>query len=78
MKRLVTCFAAACLAVGGLTLLGCNNSNLPPAEGSGFAGGNGAFGENPSGPGQYDSAAVDDETAGYHQAPCQRQRELIR
>lgn len=55
MKRLMSFVAAASLAVGGLVLAGCetSNENLPPDERGAYAGGNGAFGENPVNPGAY-------------------------
>ena len=57
MKRLMSLFAVASLAVGGLVLAGCDSSseNLPPNERGAYAGGNGAFGESPVNPGVYSS-----------------------
>ena len=52
MQRLMTFIATASLAVGGLAFVGCE-STLPPDERGAYAGGNGAFGENPVKPGAY-------------------------
>lgn len=56
MKRFLSLVTAAALAVGGLSLAGCqpkNNSDQQSAESGGTAGGNGAFGENPAQPGEH-------------------------
>ena len=57
MRRVLSFVAAGALLVGGFSLVGCesnNQSNLPPDEQGATAGGNGAFGENPARPGDYD------------------------
>ena len=47
-------FAAACLTVSGIALVGCESTNAPPpSERGATAGGNGEFGESPVNPGTY-------------------------
>lgn len=57
MNRLI-CFAmTGALAVGGVSLVGCQseNNNPPPQSNSdnSYEGGNGAFGESPANPGEH-------------------------
>jgi hypothetical protein len=54
MKRLMTLVAAASLALGMFTLPGCESNDQAQSDMSGsYAGGNGAFGEDPVSPGVY-------------------------
>jgi len=62
MKRLITLTAVVCLGVAGLSLVACesdNSNNAPPDQNGVTAGGNGAFGENPDRPGDYNNHNVD-------------------
>jgi hypothetical protein len=63
MKRLTFCLLI-CTALSGAGLVtGCTSSNTTPhdsqANANPYAGGNGAFGEDPSNPGQYASSKLD-------------------
>ncbi|MDB5291777.1 MAG: hypothetical protein JWL69_3018 [Phycisphaerales bacterium] len=57
MMRLTTIVAAAAMTVGGMAFLGCESSNPSGSQStddrSGFAGGNGEFGESPAQAGEY-------------------------
>jgi hypothetical protein len=56
MNRITSLFTAAILAVGACSMVGCespNQTDLPSNERGTTAGGNGAFGENPARPGDY-------------------------
>jgi hypothetical protein len=57
MMRLTTIVAAAAMTVGGMAFLGCESANSSSSQStddrSGFAGGNGEFGESPAQAGEY-------------------------
>ena len=55
MKALMSLAASLSLALGGMGLMGCatDDSTLPKTDRSGFAGGNGEFGETPEKAGRY-------------------------
>ena len=56
MLRVTTLAVATALALGSFALVGCESngqSDLPRDEAGYTAGGNGAFGENPAQPGDY-------------------------
>ena len=66
MKYLMKCLFVCALFTGGATLTGgCtatdSNARNAQADANPYAGGNGAFGEDPVSPGQYASAHVGHE-----------------
>lgn len=52
--KLTSVLVAAALAIGGICIGGCQSGQSQPSDqNNGFAGGNGAFGENPVNPGEH-------------------------
>lgn len=51
--KLASLVVAAALAMGGICISGCQSGSQPSDQNNGYAGGNGAFGENPVNPGEH-------------------------
>ena len=52
--RFTSLLAAMALMIGGVSICGCQSSESQPGQQNhGYAGGNGAFGENPVNPGEH-------------------------
>jgi len=61
--KLTTLVAAAALMIGGISLIGCEPNNNPSGgQDNGYAGGNGAFGENPANPGEHSGQRFQNDT----------------
>ena len=75
MKSLIASCGAVVLALGGLLLVGCSSTPMSPvatsSQNNAYAGGNGAFGEDPVNPGEYSRDRFNNAVAASAQAPAQ-------